>query len=340
MRHLPLISTVVLNWNGKDYLYPCIRSIKEQTYSNIEIILVDNASTDGSIEFISHLFPDLHVMINQKNLGYGGGTNQGIGRAKGSYIFVLNSDTEIDEKCVEFLWRCIETHPKIGAATPKILLYDKRDTIDAAGLIVYPDGLSIGRGRMEPQEKYCRGEEVFFGSGCASLLRKEMLDEIGLFDDDFFAYAEDTDLGWRARLAGWKAYYVPEAVVYHHHSKQFGAYSSLKAFLVERNRMWVAWKNFPLSILFLWPFFTLLRYFYQGIGALTRRGASGKFGEESPPLLLIPIVFKAFLNGLRGLPLVLNKRKQIQSKKKISSGECFRLFKKYGIKAKDIAFKE
>ncbi len=167
-----------------------------------------------------------------------------------------------------------------------------------------------------------------------------MLDEIGLFDEDFFAYAEDTDLGWRARLAGWKAYYVPEAVVYHHHSKQFGTYSSRKAFLVERNRIWVALKNFPLSILILSPFYTLLRYFYQGIGTLIRRGASGRFGEESSPLLLIPIVLKAFLSGLNGLPLVLRKRKAIQRKRRISGEECFRLFKKYGIKAKEIAFKE
>jgi GT2 family glycosyltransferase len=193
---------------------------------------------------------------------------------------------------------------------------------------------------LEPQANYGQREEVFSGSGCASLFRRKMLDEIGLFDEDFFAYAEDTDLGWRARLAGWKAYYVPEAIVYHHHSKQFGTYSSRKAFLVERNRIWVALKNFPLSILILSPFYTLLRYFYQGIGTLTRRGASGRFGEESSPLLLIPIVLKAFFSGLKGLPLVLKKRKAIQRKRRISNEECFRLFKKYGIKAKEIAFKE
>jgi GT2 family glycosyltransferase len=340
MENLPLISAVVLNWNGKDHLYPCIRSLKEQTYPNLEIILVDNASVDGSIEDIRHHFSDLQLLINPKNFGYGGGTNRGIAQTKGKYIFILNSDTEIEKECVALLWKGIEVDPKTGATTPKILLYDRRDTIDATGLTVYPDGLSIGRGRMEPQGNYSRGEEVFFGSGCASLLRREMLDEIGLFDDDFFAYAEDTDLGWRARLAGWKTYYVPEAIVYHHHSKKFGAYSSLKAFLVERNRIWVAWKNFPLPILFLWPFFTLLRYFYQGIGVLTQRGASGKFAEESPPLLLVPITLKAFLSGLKGLPFILKKRRHIQSKKRISNRECFRLFKKYGIKAREIAFKE
>lgn len=219
-------------------------------------------------------------------------------------------------------------------------LKEGQSVIDAAGLTIYPDGLSIGRGHLEPQEKYNQIEEVFVGSGCASLFRKEMLEEIGFLDEDFFAYAEDTDLGWRARLAGWKAYYVPEAIVYHHHSKKFGTYSTLKAFLVERNRIWVAWKNFPYPVLCLWPFYTLLRYFYQGVGMLIRRGASGKFGQESSSLLLIPIILKAFLSGFRGLPTILKKRKEVQNKKRISNWEVFSLFKKYGIKAREIAFKE
>jgi len=336
----PLISIVILNWNGKEQLDPCIQSVKSQTYPNIEIILVDNDSTDGSAQYVKTIFPDLRLIMNRENLGYGGGNNRGIEAAKGEYIFILNNDTEIEIECVEALWKCMETDATIGMATPRILLYHRKDTIDAAGLAIYPDGLSIGRGHLEPHTKYSQREEVFSGSGCASLLRGEMLHEIGLFDEDFFAYAEDTDLGWRARLAGWKAYYVPEAVVYHHHSKQFGTYSSRKAFLVERNRIWVALKNFPLPILLMSPFYTFLRYFYQGIGVLTGRGASGRFGEESCPLLLIPIVLKSFLSGLAGLPWVLKKRKEIQHKKRISDDECFRLFGKYGIKAREIAFKE
>ncbi len=336
----PLISVVILNWNGKDELYPCIQSVKRQTYPNMEILLVDNDSSDGSGPYVRSAFPDLRLIVNAENLGYGGGNNRGIQQAKGRYIFVLNNDTEIERECVEWLWKCMEDDERMGVATPKILLYDSKDTVDAAGLTVYPDGLSIGRGHLEPEAKYRQREEVFSGSGCASLFRREMLDEIGLFDEDFFAYAEDTDLGWRARLAGWKACYVPEAVVYHHHSKKFGTYSSRKAFLVERNRIWVAWKNFPPSLLCLWPFYTLIRYFYQGIAALSGRGASGKFGEESSSLLLIPIVLRALASGLVGLPRILKKRREIQGKRKISDGECFRLLKKYGIKAREIAFKE
>jgi GT2 family glycosyltransferase len=340
MKELPLISAVILNWNGKEYLDRCLQSVKEQTYPHMETILVDNASTDGSAESVKNLFPDLRLLINHKNLGYGAGNNRGIREAMGRYIFILNSDTEVEERCVEALWQCIETDQRMGTTTPKILLYERRDIIDAAGLTIYPDGLSIGRGRLEPQERYSDKEEVFFGSGCASLYRREMFEEIGLFDADFFAYAEDTDLGWRARLAGWKAYYVPEAVVYHHHSKKFGTYSPAKAFFVERNRIWVAWKNFPLLILCLWPFYTAWRYFYQALGTAVGRGASGKFGRESSPLFLIPILIKAYLSGLKGLPRILRKRSEAQSTRKLSNQECYRLFKKYGIKAKEIAFKE
>jgi len=338
MSTLPLISAIVLNWNGKDVIGACLRSLRNQTYSNLEIILVDNASTDGSIEDVAPRFPDLHVVKNHTNLGYGGGNNEGIRAARGKYFFILNSDTEIEKDCIERLWGALEEGPRVGVTTPKILFYDQRERVDAAGLVVYPDGLAIGRGRSEPEQRYSQREEVFFGSGCASLYRKDMLDEIGLFDEDFFAYAEDTDLGWRAQRAGWKAFYVPQAVVYHHHSRQFGSYSTQKAFLVERNRMWVAWKNFPLGFLCLGPLYTLKRFLYQGIALLNRRGATGRFRQESSSLLLMPIVFKALFSGLRGFPGMLRKRREIQRTGRLSNRDFYRLLKKYGITAKEIGF--
>ena len=340
MVNLPLISAIILNWNGRDCLYPCIRSVKEQSYPNMEIILVDNASTDGSVEYISHFFRDLRVKINERNLGYGGGNNRGIEQARGEYILILNNDTEVEKDCVRWLWESIEMDGRIGAVTPKIVLYEQKERVDAAGLTIYRDGLSIGRGHLEPQTKYNRREEVFCGSGCASLFRREMLDEIGLFDEDFFAYAEDTDLGWRARLAGWKTYYVPEAVVYHHHSKKFGTYSPIKAFYIERNRIWVAWKNFPPLMLWLWPFYTLSRYFYQGTGVLFRRGAGNRFRQELSSFLLLSILMKSLFCGLKEFPVILKKRRKVQRGRRITREECYRLFKRFGIKAREIAFKE
>lgn len=336
----PLISVVVVNWNGLPVIESCLESILCQTYQPLEVIVVDNGSGDSSPDLVRNRFPQVRLIVNGKNLGFGGGNNIGIKASNGQYIMILNNDTRLDPRCLDLLMQSLERDRRFGAGAPKILLDHEDNLVDAAGIVVYPDGLSIGRGRLEHAERYDEETEVFCASGCAALFRREMLEEIGLFDEDFFAYAEDTDLGWRARLAGWKAYYVPEAIVYHHHSKIFGTYSVRKAFLVERNRIWVAWKNFPLSLLCLWPFYTLLRYFYQGIGALTRKGASGRFAQGSSPLSLIPIVIGAHLSGLKGLCMVLRKRREIQGKKKISNQEFYRLFKKYGIKAKEIAFKE
>jgi len=331
---------VVLNWNGLPVIESCLESILRQTYQPLELIVVDNGSEDASPDLVRNRFPRARLILNGKNLGYGAGNNVGIKASGGQYIFILNNDARLDPGCIERLIGPFKQDPGLGAGAPKILLQHEKKLLDAAGIVVYPDGLSIGRGRMEPGEQYDEETEVFCASGCAALFRRVMLDEIGLFDEDFFAYAEDTDLGWRARLAGWKTHYVPEAVVYHHHSKQFGTYSAHKAFLVERNRIWVAWKNFPLSLLCLWPFYTLWRYFFQGLGALTHKGASGKFAQESSSLRLIPIVIKANLSGLKGLRTVLKKRREIQDIKKISNQEFYHLFKKYGIKAKEIGFKE
>ena len=171
-----------------------------------------------------------------------------------------------------------------------------------------------------------------------------MLDDIGLtketYDEDFFAYADETDMGWRAQLAGWKCIYNPQAVVHHLHSASSSNYSPLKAFLVERNRIWVAVKSFPVSLLILGIFYTMLRYFYQALGALTGKGAAGKFTKEVNKLELIKILIKANISAFLGLPKMLKKRKEIMKKKRISNRELYTLLKRFGISARTIAMKE
>ena len=223
---------MVLNWNGSQVIEKCLTSIEGQTYHPLEIILVDNASTDGSVELIKNNFPNVKLIVNESNLGFGGGNNVGIRASQGRYIMILNNDTRLDPKCIEELKRCIEKDERFGACASKILLEDENNLIDAAGIVIYPDGLSIGRGRLERGDRYNEETEVFAGSGCACLYRREMLEDIGLYDEDFFAYADETDMGWRARLAGWKCIYNPKAVVYHCHSATAGKYSPFKAFHV------------------------------------------------------------------------------------------------------------
>ncbi|MEW6171265.1 MAG: glycosyltransferase family 2 protein, partial [Candidatus Omnitrophota bacterium] len=277
---------------------------------------------------------------NSKNLGFGGGNNQGIMQAKGKYILMLNNDTHLESNCIEELKKSIEKDPKYAASACKILLEYSDNLIDAAGITVAVDGHSIGRGRLAPSNAFDKEEEVFFASDCACLFRKEMFDEIGLYDDDFFAYADETDLGWRARLVGWKAIYNPRAIVYHRHSASTGNYSSFKAFLVERNRIWVALKNFPVVFLIKGIGSTAKRYFYQARGALTGKGAAGKFTKDRSHLELIKILVKVYWSTLLNLGKILKKRIQIQRKRKISNQEIADLFKKFGITARELALKE
>ncbi len=335
-----LISVVVLNWNGSQVIEKCLTSVQGQTYHPLEIILVDNASTDGSVKLIKNHYPNIKLIVNERNLGFGGGNNVGIRASQGRYIMILNNDTRLDPKCIEELKRGIEKDERLGACASKILLDYEDDLIDAAGIVIYPDGLSIGRGRLERGDRYNEETEVFAGSGCACLYRREMLEDIGLYDEDFFAYADDTDLGWRAQLANWKCIYNPKAIVYHFHSASSGTYSPLKAFLVERNRIWVAIKNFPLSLIITGQFFTLWRYLFQAYGTFLGKGAAGRFTKDFSKIKLVKILAEVYLSLGKSFPVMLRKRKAIQDKKRISNQEVYRLMRRFGISAKTIAFRE
>jgi GT2 family glycosyltransferase len=249
-------------------------------------------------------------------------------------------DTRLDPKCIEELKKSIEKDNKYGVCASKILLEYEDNLIDAAGIAVCPDGLSIGRGRLEKGVLYDEEAEVFFASDCACLYRREMLEDIGLYDEDFFAYADETDMGWRAQLAGWKCIYNPKAIVYHFHSASSATYSPLKAFLVERNRIWVAVKNFPPSLLILGQFYTLWRYFLQAYGAFTGKGAAGRFTSHSSKIELVKILMKVYLSLWKQFPLMFKKRRAIQKKRRITNREVYRLVKQFGISAKEIALRE
>jgi GT2 family glycosyltransferase len=256
----------------------------------------------------------------------------------------LNNDTRLDPNCIEELLKSIESNKNYGACASKILLEQENNILDVAGMAICLDGLSIGRGRLESADKFNEEEEVFCASGCASFYKKETLEDIGLvnevYDEDFFIYADDTDIGWRAQLAGWKCLYNPKAIVYHCHSASYGSYSAFKAFLIERNRIWVIIKNFPISLWGLSIFYTVVRYFYHSIGALTGEGAAGRFTEDSNKSQLIYALIKANISAFIGLPKMIIKRREIMKKKRISNKDVISLLKRFGIGAKEIAMKE
>jgi GT2 family glycosyltransferase len=338
-----LVSVVILNWNGSAFIKGCLDSVFAQDYRNLEIIVVDNGSSDGSQEIIREDYGDVVLIETGQNLGFGGGNNIGIDRAGGKYVLILNNDAELDPACIGEMKRALETDGRFGACASRIEVTSLPDTLDAAGIAIFPDGLSIGRGRLEAAGKYGQEEEVFFASGCCALYRKEMLEDIALskeyYDEDFFAYADDTDLGWRARLRGWRCIYAPSAKAWHLHSASAGNYSAFKAYLVERNRMWLMIKDFPLPLILYGQLFTFLRYAYQAYGAVRGKGAAGEFSKEQSKGQLVTILLKAYKDCFKGLPKMMAKRKIILSRRTIPRREMFRIMRKYHIKTKDLALK-
>jgi GT2 family glycosyltransferase len=331
------ISVVVVNWNGAEHLRECIDSLLGQTVDR-EVVVVDNASTDRSREILQSYGTAIRIIWNDTNVGFAAGCNQGIRDTELSFVALLNNDAVAKVEWLEELLRAAETDSTVGCCTSKILSYAHRDVFDNAGHIVFGDGLTRGRGRLQKDRgQFEQQEEVFSPSGCASLFRRSMLNDIGLFDEDFFAYCEDADLGFRARLEGWRCLYVPKAVVYHKFSSGREPYSEFKAFHVERNRLWLAVKDLPWPLLLVSPLFTVARYFWQAFGALSGRGSSGHFARRFSRAHLVQILLRAWAAGWRGIPRMWRKRRIIQSRRTISTVELWRQLRRFRATAREIA---
>jgi GT2 family glycosyltransferase len=339
----PLISVIIVNWNGRQHLTECLDSLRAQTFRDFETIVVDNASHDGSAGMVKEQYPEVKLVVLEKNRGFAGGNNAGIAIASGTYIALLNNDTSADSQWLSELAHATLTQSPspVGMWASKILNYDNRTVIDNVGLLLYPDGLARGKGRLEQDRGQYDGlKEALLPSGCAGLYRRAMLDETGLFDEVFFAYADDVDLGLRGRLAGWGCTFVSSAVVYHKYSSSSSAYSPLKAFLVERNRILVLLKCFPLSRILISPCYTLQRLVIQLYSALFRRGASGRFIAEHSVLTAVRVLFKAWFSALSLAPSALSQRAVLRGKRRIDSADFSRMLRQFGISASEIALKE
>lgn len=336
------VSVVIPNLNGRNLLGDCLTSLEKQTFRDFEVVLVDNASDDRSVDFVKDSFKWVAKIIeNSENVGFAAASNQGINASCGEFIALLNNDTEAHPEWLEQLVKAAEANPGSGMFASKTLFFDDRNIIDTTGHLFYPDGLNRGRGRLETDEgQYDDKTDVFFPSGCAGLYRRAMFDEIGLFDEYHFAYGDDTDVGVRGRLAGYGCLFVPDAVVYHHYSMTTGVYSPAKVYLVERNRIWIVWKYFPTKHLLMSPFYTMVRYLYQLYGALSGRGAAGKFTREYSPWKLYWAVLRSYFSAFRGLPRVLGERKKMMKLKKVTSKEVDRWFRDYRMSVREISLKD
>lgn len=340
----PGVTVLCLNYNGQDVIGDCLRSLREQSWPDVRVLVVDNCSVDGSVELIRREFPEVELVVNDGNLGYGGGNNRGLELVRTPYVLLLNNDTTLDERCIERLVEAAEGDASAGSVAGKILLKYNDLRIDAAGIEVCPDGLAIGRGRWLDRDELSQRCEVFGVSGCCALCRMEMLESIRvkgeIFDEDFFIYADDTDLGWRSRLQGWKSIYVPDALCYHHHSASTGSVHPEKVLRVERNRIFVGVKSFPLWLLAWGAVFTMRRYFWQTWGVLSGRGRAGQFRSEYSAWRLAGLLICAWWGAVRGLPKMLAKRRVIRRGARIGSREIRDLLRRFGVSARSIALRD
>lgn len=337
-----LVSTIVLNWNNRQTIAHCLDSLLKQTYPAQEIILVDNGSTDGSLEEIRKQYEGkIRIITHPVNLGFAAGVNSGIDAAKGRYIALLNSDAYVEEAWLERMVSKMALSDETGMCACKIYLTDRDHILDNTGEVIYRDGLNRPRGRLQKDTgQYDASEDVLCPSGCAALYRRRMLERIGSFDSRYFAYGEDLDVGLRGRLAGYRAVYAPEAIAHHALSGSTGDVSPLKAYYVERNRLWTGIKCFPVRHLIMLPFYTFLRYACILTGLIQSKGPAAKFSRSHNGISLLWILIRTYLSTLANIGYLSKERHRLFQAFRFKSKDVEDIFRKYGLTAKEAALNE
>lgn len=314
-----------------------IGALERQTFRDFHVVVVDNSGGDAIRRLLQTGLP-VTVIGNARNVGFGAAINQGIRIDRGEYVAVLNDDAEPAARWLAEMVQAMEQHSEAGMCAPRIRLHGT-DTLDSAGMLIGGDGSSKQRGQGRPAGDFSTGGETLFPSGCAALYRRRMLEQTGLFDESFFLYCEDTDLGLRGRWQGWRCLYVPDAEVEHHYSISSGKASPMKAYYVERNRLMVLVRNFPARALWMAPWYTLRRYYWHLRAMRAGRGAAGQFaaagGGGATRLALL--LARAHLAVLRALPRLLRERASIRRQARISPSAFMQLFKQHAISPKEIA---
>lgn len=342
MSQAPSVTAIVLNYNGRGFVHESVKSLLDQEFDDLEVVVVDNASTDGSAEEIEASFGGrVRLVRAPRNVGFGAGNNLGIRGARGRHVVLLNNDAVAAPAFVGELVAAAEADLTIGMVAAKVLQYSQRDVIDTTGHLLYPDGLNRGRGRLERDEgQYDRCATALFPSGAAALYTRRMLDDIGLFEESFFLYGDDTELGLRGRAAGWGCAFAPRAVAYHHYSRSAGAYSSQKAFYVERNRVLVLFRTFPLPLVPFSPAFTAWRLTLQAWAALSGQGASGRLAAHAGLGHLVGVTLRAYASAFAALPHILGQRWRDRQRRRIGTWDFLDLMARHRLRARDTAFRD
>lgn len=302
----PTISAVIPNWNGLEFLKVVLPSLKAQTFQDFEVIVVDNGSEDQSVTYLEKQWPDVRIVRLSENQGFAGAINHGLKAAGGELLAVLNNDLELAPDWLARMRAAAAEHPDCGMFGGKLLQYDDRAVIDGTGETLSWFATTLKRGHGERDTgQYDTPGYVFSPNAAAIVYRRSMLDRIGTFDADFFAYIEDSDLHLRAQLAGFKAWYDPGAVGYHMGGKTSGRLPKRFLFTWHRNRVWLVLKNFPIS--------RILRHLPGLVFANAKTLLGGIKHRE------LGTVLRAWSAAWLALPAVLRKRRRIQRTKRVSN---------------------
>ncbi|MBU4490448.1 MAG: glycosyltransferase family 2 protein [Actinobacteria bacterium] len=337
------VKVVIVNYNGKRYLGECLASLRLQDFRDFSVLVFDNGSSDGSADLMEREFPEMELVRSPVNLGFAAGNNRAIerviGREKVDFIFTLNNDVILDRSCLGRLHEAMSREgPEVWSCQPKIFLLKNGKTsgiLNNAGLEIWRDGRTFDRGLNQVDRGQFDNETDIFGTCAgASLYRVSVLEKVGLFDEDFFAYSEDVDIAWRGRRAGYRSVLCPGAVCYHHHGgSDIGL--AWKKTLISRNHIWVLLKNYPRFYVILSPVFTLLRWLCLAFVLVTRTGRKDYSTGVSPGGIrrreVLGAVLRGYWLGLKGIRACLRKRKQTMSLTVLSEHEVSRLVRGYSV---------
>ncbi len=305
------VTVIVVNWNGKTCLIQCLDALRKQSFQDLETVVVDNGSSDGSADTVRQLFPEVTLISLTDNYGFAVANNIAIRRSDTEYVALLNNDAIAHPLWLENLITALSTFPEAGFAASKMLYHDAPHIIDRAGDGYTTAGAGCLRGRGRQNNAHDQPEWVFGACAGAALYRMSMLQDIGLFDEDFFLLYEDVDLSFRAQLRGYKCLYVPIAVVYHMASRSIGYDSPTSVYYGHRNLEWVYAQNMPSSLIVR----TLGRHVFYTIAA---------FGYFASKGLAIAYV-RSKRDSLKAWRSVLNKRKIIQTHRRVEDDYIWNL---------------
>ena len=317
-------------------LAECLAALEHQSFRDFAVIVVDNSAQALTKRFGDYNYP-LTRIENAMNVGFGSAVNQVVRCSQSKYVATLNDDCAPTPAWLAELVTVAEREYEIGMCAAQVRMAGHPNELDSAGMRIARDGTSKQRGFRQPPEKFSGNAEVLTPSGSSALYRRDMLEDLGGFDESFFLYCEDTDLGLRARWAGWQAFYAAKAVVYHRYSHSSGQNSELKAYLVERNRIVTVLKTFPGKDLIGVPGAALVRYLYSLAAVFRGRGAAADFRRGGNSFWRLPlIIWKAHWYVLSHFAEIWKRRKAV--KRRMSPGQISTILKRHRLALREVAW--